>query len=552
MLKHLFIKNFVLIDEIQVDFHKGFSVVTGETGAGKSIFLGALSLLLGNRASGNIPKDDTKKTIIEAIFQLSSTLLKTIFESEDLDFSTETIIRREFLPNGKTRAFVNDSPVNVNVLKTIGQHLIDIHSQHQNQWLNDNEFQLSVVDSFAGTTPLLTKYQTLLTEYQNTNKQLTEITSKYNQLEQEKDYLQFQYHQLVDANLTLNEQEEIEDKVKVLQHFEEITQLLKQIETTFYDSDDNILSKVENTSFDLNKISEIFSSAESWAQRMESVSIELADLIREISSAASNLSYEPEKLEKLKERLDLLISLQQKHHVNSVEELIKIKDALETRLDTIENSNETILELQKQSDKLHQELIELAKQLSSKRKNTFPQIIKKVNELIVLLGMKHGEFKIDLEHNTENLRILGCDTVTFLFKANKEGIPQPINQVASGGELSRLMLAIKSLLASKQSLPTIIFDEIDTGISGSIADKMGHIMKEMAKEVQLITITHLPQIAALGKHHYNVTKTETNNHTFISVKYLNQQERINEIATLLSAEKITTSSLKNAEELLNR
>ncbi len=552
MLTHLSIKNFVLIDNIEVDFHKGFSVVTGETGAGKSIFLGALSLLLGTRASGNIPKDDSQKTIIEATFQLKDSSLKGIFKEQELDYSDLTIIRREFLPNGKTRAFVNDSPANVNVLKIIGQHLIDFHSQHQNLWLNDTDFQLSVVDSFADTGQLVESYQKTLAEYQATNKELAEFKSKFNQLEQEKDYLQFQFKQLDDADLSPSEQTEIEDEIQVLSHFEEITLLLKQLESSFYDSDENIISKVESASSDLNKISNIYSNAESWAQRMESVSIELSDLIREINSAASNMSYEPDKLEILKERLDLLISLEQKHHVSSVEELIKIKEELEIRLESIENSDETILELQKKSEQLHTKLIEQAKHLSEARKSVFTEITKKVTELIVLLGMKHGEFKIDINHDTSNFGPSGCDTITFLFKANKEGVPQPINQVASGGELSRLMLAIKSLLVTKQNLPTIIFDEIDTGISGAIADKMGTIMNEMAKEVQMITITHLPQIAAIGNHHYNVSKTETEDHTFISVRSLTQEERVNEIATLLSAEQITESSLKNAEELLKR
>lgn len=550
MLKHLSIKNFVLIDNIDVDFHSGFSVVTGETGAGKSIFLGALSLLLGNRASGKINKVESEKTILEATFTIKNFHLKSLFEENNLDYADETIIRREILPNGKTRGFVNDTPVNVSALKIIGDHLLDIHSQNDNLWLNNPDFQLSILDSLADTDELLTAYQNKLAQYTQVKQELETLKKNAAAWQQEKDYLQFQFDQLEKANLQAGEQEEITKELELLNHFEEINLLLNQVESEFYESDDNILLKIERTKNDLAKISDFFSSAKDWHSRMESIAIELNDLISEITTASADMSFDPERQAFLKERMDLIYSLEQKHHVSTIDELLTIKETIDEKLGKIENVDEDIQTLQKVITKQLADLKQQAKMLSAKRNAAIPAMENKVVGLIKDLGIKNGEFKIDLTYAEEDFSETGSDQIQFLFNANKEGTLQPVQQVASGGELSRLMLAVKSLLVTKKKLPTIIFDEIDTGVSGGIASGMGKIMKKMAGNLQLIVITHLPQIAALGSHHYSVEKTETDKHTFISVNYLDDKKRVAEIAKMLSTGKITESSLKNAEELL--
>lgn len=550
MLKHLYIQNYILIGKLSIDFHSGFSVVTGETGAGKSIFLGALSLLLGNRATGKIYKEEHKKTIIEATFLIDKFHIQTIFEKYDLDYSKETIIRREILTNGKTRGFINDTPVNISVLKTIGEHLIDIHSQHDNLWLNNTDFQLSILDSMAETASLIHSYQKILNQYNQAEQQLNSLEKQAIAWQQEKDYLEFQFNQLDKANLKAGEQESIEKELELLNHFEEIQVTLNQLNFDFYESDENILDKIEKAKTDLESIASFFSPAQEWHRRMESIAIELNDLISEISPATTDSSFDPERQTFLKERLDLIYSLEQKHQVSTIEDLLKIKQTLNEKLGKIENADEEIKELKNVIEKYKTDLIKQAKALSEKRKKAIPQIEKKVIQQIKELGIKNGKFKIELTEDNNHFGEKGINQIQFLFNANKEGHLEPVNQVISGGELSRLMLAIKSLLAEKRNLPTIIFDEIDTGISGAVASKMGGIMKKMANNLQLIAITHLPQIAALGNHHYHVLKTETEKHTTVSVTQLSEQERITEIAKMLSANEITDSSLKNAEELL--
>lgn len=550
MLKHLYIENYILIDKLSIDFHSKFSVVTGETGAGKSIFLGALALLLGNRASGKISKDENKKTILEATFSVNKFHLTTFFKKNDLDYSKETIIRREILPNGKTRGFINDTPVNVSVLKTIGEYLLDIHSQHDNLWLNNTDFQLSILDALAETDKLISLYQTILNQYTTSKQQLVTLEKNATEWQKEKDYLQFQFDQLQKINLKSGEQEEITEELKLLNHFEEISVLLKETESEYYENDENILSKIERTKNDLGKISAFYANAVEWHRRMDSISIELNDLIQEIISASTDMSFDPGKQETLKERLDTIYSLQQKHHVNSVEELLDVQKKLQQKIEQIENSDDEILSLKKNIETLNKQLKTQAKLLSEKRKKIIPVIENKVTHLIQQLGMINGNFKINLTYSELDFGNKGCNQIQFLFNANKEGQLEPINQVASGGELSRLMLAIKSLLVEKRNLPTIIFDEIDTGVSGAIASGMGEIMRKMSDNLQLIAITHLPQIAAIGNHHYQVDKTETDKHTFVHVAYLSEKERITEIAKMLSANKITESSIKNAEELL--
>ncbi len=550
MLKHLYIQNYILIDELSIDFHSKFSVVTGETGAGKSIFLGALSLLLGNRATGKINKDKNKKTIIEATFFIDKFHLQTIFEKNDLDYLEETIIRREILPNGKTRGFINDTPVNIGILRIVGEHLIDIHSQHDNLWLNNTDFQLSILDSMAETEALIYSYQNMLGQYTQAKQQLITLEKNAVAWQQEKDYLQFQFDQLEKANLKPDEQESIEEELELLNHFEDISIILNQLNLDFYENDENILVKIEKAKTNLEKISSFFSPAQEWHRRMESITIELNDLIREITSSTADMSFDPEKQNFLKERLNIIYGLQQKHHVANIKDLLALKQSLEQQLEKIENSDEEIHQLKKVIEKQKTELRKQAKMLSEKRKNTIPAIEKDVIHLIRELGMINGKFKVHLVFSDGEFGTKGSDQIQFLFNANKEGHLEPVNQVVSGGELSRLMLSVKSLLVKKRNLPTIIFDEIDTGVSGAIASKMGEIMKKMATNLQLIAITHLPQIAALGNHHYRVLKTETGNHTSISVTCLSERERITEIAKMLSANKITDSSLRNAEELL--
>lgn len=550
MLKKLQIENYILIDKLRIDFLNGFSVVTGETGAGKSIFLGALSLLLGNRVTGKIHKEKTKKTIIEAIFLIDKFHLETLFTEKDLDYYPETIFRREILQEGKNRCFINDTPVSLATMKNIGSHILDIHTQHDNLWLNKPDFQLTILDVFAETKKIIDSYQTLFSQYLDSKHKLITLEEKATRQQQEKDYLLFQYEQLLKANLQPDEQEYIEKELKLLNHFEEITLFLNQTTAEYYNNDESIISKIEKTKDDLTRISSFYPPAIEWQKRMENISIEINDLISEITAAAVDMSFDPDKQNMLRDRLNLIFSLQQKHKVNSIADLLSIQKSLQKQLEEIDNIDEDINQLKKTIKKQHTKLLAIAEELSEKRKKAIPEIEHKIVKIIKSLGIPNGQFKINLSFSESDFGNKGNDQIQFLFNANKAGELAPVQQVASGGELSRLMLAIKSLLSEKRNLPTIIFDEIDTGVSGAVATSMGKIMRKTANHLQLIAITHSPQIAALGKHHYNVRKSEMQEKTIVSVTLLTEEQRVEEIAKMLSANKITESSISNAKELL--
>jgi len=550
MLKKLQIENYILIDKLRIDFLNGFSVVTGETGAGKSIFLGALSLLLGNRVTGKIHKEKTKKTIIEAIFLIDKFHLETLFTEKDLDYYPETIFRREILQEGKNRCFINDTPVSLATMKNIGSHILDIHTQHDNLWLNKPDFQLTILDVFAETKKIIDSYQTLFSQYLDSKHKLITLEEKATRQQQEKDYLLFQYEQLLKANLQPDEQEYIEKELKLLNHFEEITLFLNQTTAEYYNNDESIISKIEKTKDDLTRISSFYPPAIEWQKRMENISIEINDLISEITAAAVDMSFDPDKQNMLRDRLNLIFSLQQKHKVNSIADLLSIQKSLQKQLEEIDNIDEDINQLKKTIKKQHTKLLAIAEELSEKRKKAIPEIEHKIVKIIKSLGIPNGQFKINLSFSESDFGNKGNDQIQFLFNANKAGELAPVLQVASGGELSRLMLAIKSLLSEKRNLPTIIFDEIDTGVSGAVATSMGKIMRKTANHLQLIAITHSPQIAALGKHHYNVRKSEMQEKTIVSVTLLTEEQRVEEIAKMLSANKITESSISNAKELL--
>ncbi|HIE15308.1 MAG TPA: DNA repair protein RecN [Bacteroidales bacterium] len=550
MLKKLQIENYILIDKLRIDFLNGFSVVTGETGAGKSIFLGALSLLLGNRVTGKIHKEKTKKTIIEAIFLIDKFHLETLFTEKDLDYYPETIFRREILQEGKNRCFINDTPVSLATMKNIGSHILDIHTQHDNLWLNKPDFQLTILDVFAETKKIIDSYQTLFSQYLDSKHKLITLEEKATRQQQEKDYLLFQYEQLLKANLQPDEQEYIEKELKLLNHFEEITLFLNQTTAEYYNNDESIISKIEKTKDDLTRISSFYPPAIEWQKRMENISIEINDLISEITAAAVDMSFDPDKQNMLRDRLNLIFSLQQKHKVNSIADLLSIQKSLQKQLEEIDNIDEDINQLKKTIKKQHTKLLAIAEELSEKRKKAIPEIEHKIVKIIKSLGIPNGQFKINLSFSESDFGNKGNDQIQFLFNANKAGELAPVQQVASGGELSRLMLAIKSLLSEKRNLPTIIFDEIDTGVSGAVATSMGKIMRKTANHLQLIAITHSPQIAALGKHHYNVRKSEMQEKIIVSVTLLTEEQRVEEIAKMLSANKITESSISNAKELL--
>jgi DNA repair protein RecN (Recombination protein N) len=550
MLKSLTIQNYALISRLEIEFSKGFSVITGETGAGKSIIIGALSLILGQRADAKSIKQGEDKCSIEGLFDISSYKLETFFRERDLDYdATHCILRREIWSSGKSRAFINDTPTSLNDLKDLGVFLIDIHSQHQNLLLGDNRFQLQVLDVLAGNKELLNVYKNEYRNFLSLRKQLQDLKEKAGTQASEQDYLRFLFQQLNEAQLKDNEQSQLEDELKTLSHIEEIKNGLYTIESLLSDDNKGVVPSLKESLNTANSLKKKYLFADQMAERLETVYWELKDLLSDVGSRQEKLELDPERLQCVNERLDLLYSLQHKHKADSVEELIALRNRLNAQLQEIENYDEEIDRMQKQLDKAQNLILRLSGDLSDTRKKAAvlleEQLIKNVN----LLGMPYMRFSCRMSKK-EFPDFDGMDEVNFLFSANKHGDLKMVAQTASGGEISRLMLGIKALIAGATALPTIIFDEIDTGVSGEIADKMGNIMSRIGEVMQVVAITHLPQIAAKGDSQFFVYKEEKNNFMETNIRLLSKEERVKEIAQMLSGSKLTQAAIENAKELL--
>ncbi len=551
MLKRLYIKNFALIDELDIDLHAGFSVITGETGAGKSIILGAIGLLLGQRADSKALKSGSDKCIIEAHFDLSRYGLQNLFDENGIDYDADdTIIRRELTAAGKSRAFVNDTPVPLSTLKDLGEQLMDIHSQHQNLLLSKQDFQLSVVDILANDQQQLEKYQQTYAELQKANNRLQELKDDIERNRQQQDFLQFQYEELANARLTEGEQEELEQQSDLLTHAEDIKTALYEADNAL-GSEQGAVSQVKQAISSLNAVSRVLPKSDELTERLNSCHIELKDLSEEVSRLLENTDFDPAELDTINTRLDRLYELQKKYHAESVEQLINQRDTLKQQLQNIENSDEALGEQEAQCQKLQAQCQQLADTLTKLRQKAAKEIERQMQQRLVPLGMPNIRFSVSITPCP--LGKSGQDNVNFLFSANTSTPLQPVAQVASGGEIARVMLSLKAMISGAVKLPTIIFDEIDTGVSGKTAEQMAALMSEMgAHGRQVISITHLPQIAAMGSHHYHVSKEETKQGTISHMTELTTEERINEIAQMVSGSDVTAAAIQNAKELLKK
>lgn len=554
MIRHLHIENYALIEQLDIDFHPGFSVITGETGAGKSIIIGAIGLLLGQRADSKSIKAGAKRCVIESVFDASDCQLEAFFTENEFDFDgSECIIRRELTSTGKSRAFINDTPASLTQLKEIGEQLIDIHSQHKNLLLGKENFQLSTLDTMAQNGDLLTAYKTEYKTYKTLAKQLEEALEEVKGNKEEEDYLRFQVNQLADAQLKEGEQEELEEEAETLEHAEEIKSSLYNAANHLQATNDgtDTLGLIKQCISELHSITSVYPSAEELANRLDTCYIELKDVAEELEGQAEDVEYNPKRLEQVEERLNTIYTLLKKHGVDSVEELLSIQRNLEEKLMRIDNSDDFIEELRKKTASQQEKALAIAKKLSKSRMEASKKMEKVMVEKLLPLGMPNVQFKCSVLVNPSILTETGIDQVQFLFNANKSGELKPVSQIASGGEIARVMLALKALIAGTVKLPTIIFDEIDTGVSGSIAEKMAKIMQEIGeKKRQVISITHLPQIAALGSHHYKVYKEDTSLATLTHIIPLTYEERIEEIAHMLSGETLTQAAFDNAKSLL--
>ena len=556
MRRHLHIENYALIEHLDMDFHTGFSVITGETGAGKSIILGAIGLLLGQRADSRSIKGDAKRCVVEAVFDISHAPLDEFFQENDLDSDgKECIIRRELTSAGKSRAFINDTPASLAQLKELGEQLLDIHSQHKNLLLGKEDFQMSVLDILAGHQEQLATYKDEYKEFRRLEKQLEEALEEAKSGKEDEDYLRFQVNQLADANFQEDEQEALEEEAETLEHAEDIKSSLYSSASLLQSPDDgtDVLGLLKQSLSSLQSVSSVYSASEELVERLDSCYIELKDVASELENRAEDVEYNPQRLEQVNERLNTIYTLQKKHGVESIAELLEIQRKMEEKLSRITHSDEYIEELGKCVDAQKTKLLTLAENLSQSRIQAAKGVEKEMEKRLLPLGMPNVQFKCSVIANPEELTPSGYDQVQFLFNANKSGSPKPVSQIASGGEIARVMLSLKALIAGAVKLPTIIFDEIDTGVSGSIAEKMARIMKEMGeKDRQVISITHLPQIAALGTHHYKVYKEESANDTLSHIIPLNDEQRIEEIACMLSGEHLTQAALDNAKTLLGK
>jgi DNA repair protein RecN (Recombination protein N) len=550
MLVSLSIKNYALIDNLQVDFSDGFSIITGETGAGKSILLGGLSLVLGKRADLSSLKNTDEKCVIEAVFDISNYNLKSLFNAEDFDYEAQTIIRREILPSGKSRAFVNDSPVNLNSLQLLGERLIDIHSQHQTLELTTNDFQFQIIDALANNEAEIQNYKAELKVYKSLQKELNELLHFQAEAIKEHDYNAFLLKELVDANLVVGEMELLEEEYETLNNVESIKEKLAESYQLLGDEQIGIISTLTQLKNSLQKLAGTSSKYEDLFNRVNSSLIDLDDVFAEIDGLQDNLEANPSRLEEVNLKLQKLHGLMQKHVVNDVSELIVIKNNLEEKVAYTENLDDTIHNKQIEIADKEAILNGIAKDIHDKRSSIIPTLVEQLQTILSDLGMPNAQFKIEVNFGNDFFAN-GKDTLIFLFSANKGGNFNELKKAASGGELSRIMLAIKSVLSKYIQLPTIMFDEIDTGVSGEISNKMGDIMLEMSKTMQVFSITHLPQIAAKGHVHYKVFKEDVNEVTQTNLRKLSHEERIVEIAQMLGGLEMSSSAIAHAKELLN-
>jgi DNA repair protein RecN (Recombination protein N) len=550
MLSQLYIKNFTLIDELDMKFHSGFSVITGETGAGKSIILGAIGLLLGQRADSKSVKMGADRCVIEAHFNLSRYGMEDFFEQNEIDYDAEdTIIRRELTAAGKSRAFINDIPVALSMLKELGERLVDVHSQHQNLLLNKQDFQLSVVDVIAQDTKELEDYGRTFTHYQNLKKEEQRLREEIEQGRQSVDFMQFQFDELTNARLEDGEQEELEQRSETMSHSEDIKTALYEAETALSGDENGVVGNLKRAVSALQGIERVYPDVAELTERMNSCYIELKDAAGEVSGKLEDVDFDPAELETVNTRLDRIYELEKKYKVDSIAGLLDIQEDLGRKLSNIENSDEALADLQQQVEAAMKEACTKADVLSKKRQKAAEAIEKQMQSRLVPLGMPHVRFQIVVEK--ESLSRNGQDKVSFLFSANTSTPLQPVAQVASGGEIARVMLSLKAMISGAVKLPTIIFDEIDTGVSGKIAEQMAQIMAEMGRnERQVISITHLPQIAALGTTHYKVYKEETPQGTTSHMQMLTQDERVSEIAQMLSGSDVSEAAIQNAKQLL--
>ena len=550
MLRQLYIKNFTLIDTLDIQLRPGFSVITGETGAGKSIILGAIGLLLGQRADSKALKQGADKCVVEAHFDLSRYDMKAFFDDNDIEFdAVDTIIRRELTAAGKSRAFINDTPVALQTLKELGEQLVDIHSQHKNLLLRQQDFQLSVVDIIAGDDAQTKTYKQAFEEYHKACLQLEKMEDDIEQNRQNADFLKFQYDELTNARLTDGEQEELEQKSETMTHAEDIKGALYEAGNALSGEDTGAVQALRTAMNALKGIGQVFPAAAELASRMDSTYIELKDIAQEVNGNLDNIDFDPSELDAVNARLDRIYDLQKKYRSDTIAGLIALQEELRQKLSAIENSDDALEELRAKCQQLETDCQQLAGTLTRLRTKAARQIEKEMQERLIPLGMPNVRFAIKVEQTA--LGRNGQDEVQFLFSANTSTPLQPVSQVASGGEVARVMLSLKAMISGAVKLPTIIFDEIDTGVSGRVAEQMARMMQEMGMaDRQVISITHLPQIAALGSNHYKVTKTESADGTISTMTELNQDERITEIAQMLSGSDITEAAIQNAKELL--
>lgn len=552
MLQSIHIQNYALIDKLDIDFTPGFSVITGETGAGKSIILGAIGLLLGQRADVKAIKNGTSKCIVEARFCIASYGLEAFFQELDLEYDPEEcILRREVYASGKSRAFINDSPASLNQMKALGEKLIDVHSQHQNLLLNKEGFQLNILDILAQDEKQLEAYKQVYRHYKDISNTLEELIIQAEKSRQDEDYLRFQLEQLEEASLHSGEQTELEQEAETLSHTEEIKANLYKAQQLIDGTEANgILSQTKDCQQALQNISNVYPSASEWVERLRSCYIELKDIAHDLSVAEEETEFNPERLDYVNERLNLIYNLQQKHRVTTIEALLELAENYRHQLNDISSFDERIAELNQQKEALYNKVLEQAHQLTNLRTKSAHHIEEQMKKLLIPLGMPNVRFAVKLTSRKEP-DLNGLDNVTFLFSANKNGALQNVASVASGGEIARVMLSLKAMIAGAVKLPTIIFDEIDTGVSGSIAEKMALIMRDMGRQNrQVISITHLPQIAARGTTHYKVYKKDTETGTNSYIHRLTPEERVKEIAHMLSGSVLTEAALNNARALL--
>ena len=550
MLKHLYIKNFTLIDELDISLYEGFSVITGETGAGKSIILGAIALLLGQRADSKTIKQGAEKCVIEANFDLARYHMQQFFDENDIEYDAgDCIIRRELTSAGKSRAFINDTPVALSMLKELGDQLMDVHSQHQNLLLNKQDFQLEVVDIIADDEMQLSKYQSTYNEYIKVEKKLGEMMLAIERNRENRDFLKFQYEELENAKLLEGEQEELEQRSETMEHSEDIKSALYTTDNALSAEQVGVIQSLRSSLSALRGIESVYPEVSELIERIDSSYIDLKDISQEISGLLESVDFDPAELDQVNSRLDRIYELEKKYHVDTVEELISKREELHRQLEAIDNGDESLDVLKARRNELEAQAHKEADALTKLRTKSAKTIEAEMQKRLIPLGMPHVRFSIEL--TSTELGANGTDKVSFLFSANTSTPLQPVSQVASGGEIARVMLSLKAMISGAVKLPTIIFDEIDTGVSGKTAEMMAQIMKEMGSHGrQVISITHLPQIAALGSVHYKVEKNETANGTTSKMRQLNDEERVREIAQMLSGSDVSEAAIQNAKELL--